>query len=165
MGFLDRLRGRAQGGARGGKPRFLKKMRRGKAAYKVYTAADAESARAFLSTKKVERPFYYVEVQTPEGDWGIDKEGLYLVELLPWQADLTLSECEGQICELPPMFNLAMAARGNVDNFVAKVRCGGCGREWMDGLRYQNATVVRCPECRKHNKVDSSSIHVHFANV
>ena len=107
--------------------------------------------KAFLMTRKVDRKLYYVEVDTPEGYWGTDIEGLYLLELLPWQTDLSLATCEGETCQWPTMVALQAAASGVNDNLIIRVRCGECGHEWMDGLRYQDTTVVRCPKCKTYN--------------
>jgi len=44
------------------------------------------------------------------------------------------------------------------DNFLAEIRCGRCGHEWIDGIRYSDVTRVRCPDCRAFNRVDSGSL-------
>jgi len=48
-------------------------------------------------TKRVDKKLYYIEVETPEGAWGMDIEGLYLVRLLPWQKNISLAKCDGYI--------------------------------------------------------------------
>lgn len=141
-----------------GRPTFVRTFKKGNNTYEVYEAASAEVARQFLLKKKVDRPLYYITVETPEGNWGIDKEGLYLVQLLPWQTDLNIAECTGSIIEPPSMFGLQLVVQGIGDNFIVKVRCEQCGREWLDGVRYQALTVVRCPQCRRYNRVDTSFI-------
>lgn len=123
--------------------------------YETYRASDAEAAKAFLLTKQVDRDLYYIVVETPSGNWGMDVEGLYLENLLRWQLDAGPVDCVGQIHSLPNRFGVVMAAQGNVDNFVVRVRCGRCGHLWYDGVRYQNNTLVRCPSCMARNTVDS----------
>jgi hypothetical protein len=95
-------------------------------------------------------------VETPEGDWGLDIDGLYLEQLIPFQLDINSAGCEGIICGMPTPASLQYAANGVTDNFVVKVKCGKCSNKWEDGIRYKNITVVRCPRCNSLNKVDSS---------
>lgn len=45
--------------------------------YEVYSGPDAETAKEFLKTKNVMQPLYYVVVETPEGNYGRDKDGIY----------------------------------------------------------------------------------------
>jgi len=125
--------------------------------YEEYKAGNAEQARRFLSTKKVTQPRYYVVVKTPdEGVWGVDVEGLYLEHLAPWQSDISLAQVEGKTGPgVPNLFALKCAAAGTNDNFIHGVICGKCGQEWIDGLRYQAVTVVKCPRCRTRNAVSS----------
>jgi len=124
--------------------------------YEEYKADRAEIARRFLLTKQVIEPAYYIVVETPEGVWGADVEGLYLERLAPWQSDTSLAEVEGKTGSgLPSLFGLGQAAAGNIDNFVHTVICGKCGGAWQDGLRYQSITVVQCPQCGTRNSVDS----------
>lgn len=161
MGLLDRLRkdkgeGEGEGGA--GEPRFVNKEQKGGNTYEVYKGSDAESAKAFLLAKSVTQPLYYIVVETSDGVWGADKEGLYLENLRPWQTDVGSAETEVASANVHSMSGLAMAARGITDNFISLVGCGACGKEWRDGVRYQNVTVVRCPDCGKKNKVDTSNI-------
>jgi hypothetical protein len=142
-------------------PVFFKNLQDGNRTYELYLEDDAEVAKAWLLTKKVEKPLHYITVKTKQGTWGMDKEGLYLTDLLPWQTDLSLSQIEGSIVGMPSMFNLAMAARGTADNFVVQVQCGkdGCNGLWHDALRYQNKTIVRCPKCSSYNFIDSGNIN------
>ncbi len=49
----------------------------GMGAKKIYKAPDKESALEFLKTQDTSRPFYYVEVETPSGWVGKDKDGIY----------------------------------------------------------------------------------------
>ena len=123
---------------------------------------NAETTKTFLLTKKVDKKHYYIVVETPEGNWGLDIKGLYLEKLLPFQTDIESATCEGHTCSMPDIFGLQMAARGINNNFIVKVQCGGCNQEWLDGLRYQNITVVKCPKCKTLNKVDSGNFHVIF---
>jgi len=145
--------------------KFDRKMKRGQATYELYTADDAEKAKKFLLSKKVTRGFYYIEVETPNGTWGIDKDGIYLVKLLPWQKDLSLGECEGQISAWPSMHAIMVASQGIMDNVVARIRCGKCKHEWWDGIRLEKATIVRCPKCQTYNKTRGGQTHIHVVHV
>jgi len=141
-------------------PKFVEKMQDGSRTYEYYKEADPEVAKAWLLTKKVDTPLYYIQVRTDRGTWGMDKEGLYLTDLLPWQTELSRAVVSGQIVGTVNMLGLAVAAKGIVDNFVIEVRCGksGCEGQWHDGLRYQNKTVVRCPKCSSYNVINSTII-------
>ncbi len=152
----DEALGRPQDArAAGAEVEFVEIRRTPEATYELYRADSAESARSFLESKTVDQRQYYIEVETPEGDWGVDIYGLYLVELVPYQLKIDSAQCEGSICGPPNPINLQTAYNGIADNFVVRVKCGQCGHEWSDGIRYQNATVVRCPHCESLNKVDS----------
>ena len=141
-------------------PKFIRKERTQGGTYEIYKGKDAETAKEFLMTKRVDEQQYYIVVETPEGNWGMDVKGLYLEKILPFQNDVSSAECEGATCGMPDMFGLQMAAKGFNDNFILKVECGNCKHQWQDGLRYQKITVVRCPKCKKLNKIDSSNFNV-----
>lgn len=143
-----------------GVPEFVTKRQTPSGTYEVYKGSDAESAKDFLKNKKVNENKYYIKVETPEGNWGIDINGFYLERLLPFQLDINSAKYEGSICGMPDIIGLQYAARGICDNFIVGMECGQCKHQWIDGLRYQNITVVRCPKCKSLNKVDSSSIRV-----
>ncbi len=144
-------------------PRFIQKLVKENRTYEIYKGKDVGSAKKFLMTKRVDKKLYYIEVVTPEGTWGMDIEGLYLVRLLPWQKNVSLAKCDGYIIPMSHSnFGLNMAARGISDNFVVKIKCGKCEHEWLDGVRYKNLTAVRCPNCKTINKVDSGNITVFF---
>lgn len=51
----------------------------GKNTYECYTAPDKGTALAFLKTKTVSKPLYYISVQTPAGTFGRDINGCYKV--------------------------------------------------------------------------------------
>jgi hypothetical protein len=160
MGILDRFFGKKSAPLGDGKaPRFVRKEETPGAIYEIYAADDAETARRFLLTKQVDQEKYYVMVETPEGTWGVDKLGLYLERLLPFQTDLSAAGCDGRTCSMPDPAGLEMAANGLNESFVIKVQCGKCQREWTDAVRYQNVTVVRCPGCKMLCKIDTSNIH------
>ncbi len=135
--------------------KFVEKRKTPEATYELYRAKDAASAKEFLESKTVEENKYYIEVETPEGHWGTDIYGLYLTKLLPFQLKISAAQCEGAICGSPNPMNLKIAYNGLADNFVVRVKCGNCGHEWRDGIRYDDATVVRCPQCDTLNRVDS----------
>lgn len=130
--------------------------------YEVYRATDAEVAKTFLLAKKVTKDQYYIIVETPQGNWGMDKLGLYLEHLLPWQSDISLAQIE--VANITPsnLASLEMAARGINDNFIANLECGHCKNGWVDGIKYSGISVVSCPKCKKFNKVDSSNCIVKF---
>lgn len=147
----------------GKQPRFVQKLQKENRTYEIYKGTDVESAKKFLVTKRVDKKLYYIEVETSEGTWGMDIEGLYLVRLLPWQKNISLTKCNGYIIPMSHSnFGLNMAARGIIDNFVVKIKCGKCEHEWLDGVRYKNLTAVKCPNCKTMNKVDSGNITVLF---
>ena len=145
-------------------PKFIRKEHGGTydSTYEIYEGTDAESAKAFLSTNRIDKKQCYIVVETPEGNWGVDMNGLYLEQLLPWQTNISSAECEGDIFPPYSTFGFEMAARGANDNFIIMVGCGKCGHEWQDGVRYQDITVVRCPKCKTLNKVDSSNFNAYF---
>lgn len=131
--------------------------------YVIFRGSDPEKAKQFLLDLPPvdEERFYYV-VETTDGNWGRDIEGLYLENLRPWQRDVAAAECRGAIVSVPSTGSVITAARGHVDNFIVQVGCGKCSSQWYDGLRYQDVTAVRCPACGVVNKVDSGSIVVHL---
>lgn len=45
--------------------------------YEVYTATSKLDALSFLENKKVTKKLYFIEVETPEGNWGKDHFGIY----------------------------------------------------------------------------------------
>lgn len=45
--------------------------------YRIHKGPDAASAKAFLQENPVTRPFYYIVVETPEGNYVRDIEGIY----------------------------------------------------------------------------------------
>ena len=141
---------------------FIQKQQKNASTYEVYQAPDAESAKAFLLTKTVIEPLYYIVVDTPDGSWGMDKIGLYLERLRPWQSDLSKMQCSGIAYHPENTTNAILAAKNINDNYVTRVVCRKCKHEWLDGVRYQNATIVRCPQCASYNKVYTSNFTVVF---
>lgn len=123
--------------------------------YEVYKAPSAALAKAFLSKKNLSGSDAHIIVETPEGNWCVDSEGIYLEKLLPFQLSLEQAQCRGQIKFPPSPLGLKLAAMGFSDNFTAHVKCGKCGHIWLDGLRYKNRTLVKCPQCQALNEVDS----------
>ncbi|WP_409199899.1 hypothetical protein [Methanobrevibacter sp. DSM 116169] len=61
--------------------KFLKKESKndafGENVWEVYSAPNKESAIAFLEGKVVSKNFYYIVVETPEGNFGRDINGFY----------------------------------------------------------------------------------------
>ncbi|MFG0333152.1 MAG: hypothetical protein ACF8TS_07310 [Maioricimonas sp. JB049] len=45
--------------------------------YHIYRAPDARTAKEFLLKNPVSQPMFYIVVETPEGSWGRDKDGIY----------------------------------------------------------------------------------------
>jgi uncharacterized membrane protein YhaH (DUF805 family) len=56
---------------------FLRETRDGSSVWIVYKAPCKADAMAFLSRQYVDKSQYYVVVETPEGNFGKDKEGIY----------------------------------------------------------------------------------------
>ena len=44
---------------------------------KIYNAPDKESAMEFLKSQDTNRPYFYIEIETPSGWVGKDKDGIY----------------------------------------------------------------------------------------
>ena len=145
-------------------PKFIQKKGIQGKTYEIYKGKDAESAKELLKSKKVDKQLYYIVVETPEGNWGLDIKGLYLEQLLSFQKNVNSAKCEGFTCGMPDLFGLEMASKGYNDNFIVRVECGKCKHQWDDGLRYKNITVVRCPKCKTLNKIDTKNLNVTFLN-
>ncbi|MGP3971078.1 hypothetical protein [Streptomyces sp. 6N223] len=127
--------------------------------YQTLAGDDAEQAKDFLRHETVEKEQYYIVVETPDGNWGADINGLFLENLRPWQTDTATAECRGQLRGLiGGGEGIAAAAHGWVDNYLVQVGCGRCGHEWIDGIRFRDATLVRCPACHARNLVDSGAV-------
>lgn len=141
--------------------KFIDKENKQGGIYEIYSANNAETAKGFLRSKEIDEIKYYCIVETPEGNWGKDINGIYLEQLLPFQVNTDNAECEGSVFQ-PDLKTLEMAARGMGDNFPSTVECGKCKHQWLDGVRYQNTTVVKCPECKTLNKIDSNQFEVYF---
>ena len=56
----------------GGITKICLKRQTSSGTYEVYRGNNAESARTFLASQKVDQKKYYIKVETPEGNWGID---------------------------------------------------------------------------------------------
>jgi hypothetical protein len=137
----------------------------GQATYLTLAGPDAEGAKAFLRGESVDRELYYIVVETPDGAWGLDIEGLYLEQLRPWQLDTGSAEYQVQAGSFAGNPRSAELARlGKVDNFLVWVGCGRCAHRWADGVRYQNRTLTRCPSCGAKNLVDSSNVQVYLVD-
>lgn len=140
---------------------FVAVERTGGNTYRTFRGNDAEKAKVFLRNEPVDAEFLYLVVETPDGTWGVDINGIYLEKLRPWQLRTDEADCAGTITALIDGFhNLGLAARGTSDNYVVEVACGKCSGEWLDAVRYRDLTLVRCPGCAAANLVDSSNIKV-----
>ncbi len=64
-----------------GKVTFVREDRQdgdgGIAVYRIYRAPNAEAAKAFLQENSVTKNLYYIVVETPEGNYGLDIKGIY----------------------------------------------------------------------------------------
>jgi hypothetical protein len=60
-----------------GKVVFVREDRSNNNVYCVYKGPDAASAKAFLDAHPVEKPLYYIVVETPEGTYARDRLGIY----------------------------------------------------------------------------------------
>jgi hypothetical protein len=49
----------------------------GTCVYRIHKAPDAASAKAFLENNPVSKPLYYLVVETPEGNYCRDSDGIY----------------------------------------------------------------------------------------
>lgn len=47
------------------------------AIYRIHKCPDAASAKAFLKKNPVDRKFYHIVVETPEGNYCRDIQGIY----------------------------------------------------------------------------------------
>ena len=45
--------------------------------YEIYKASTAQEARTFLEGKTVTKPYTYIVVETPQGNWCKDKDSMY----------------------------------------------------------------------------------------
>ncbi|MHA1812383.1 MAG: hypothetical protein ACTSYX_03000 [Candidatus Thorarchaeota archaeon] len=146
---------------------FVRKYTKEPYTYEVYSGPSKLAAQDFLHNKTVSARHYYVIVETPDGNWGKDVQGLFLEHLEPWQEDLDKAECEGRI--KPDSFvryrySAEMAAKGIQDNSLVDIVCGKCGKTWTDGVRIVGSkkTVVKCPYCGAHNLIDTSRHKIMF---
>ena len=57
--------------------RFKEKYTKGNFTYEIYQANSRADAQAFLGDRVVTQKFYYVVVETPEGNFGRDNVGMY----------------------------------------------------------------------------------------
>ena len=60
-----------------GKATYDRTDKQGPNTYEVYKAPSQSVALEFLKNKPVSKPLYYVIIETPEGNWGKDKDGIY----------------------------------------------------------------------------------------
>jgi predicted Zn-ribbon and HTH transcriptional regulator len=60
-----------------GKTTYVRKDVKGPNTYEIYKAPSKSVALEFLKMKPVTKSLYYVIVETPEGNWGKDIDGIY----------------------------------------------------------------------------------------
>jgi hypothetical protein len=103
-------------------------------------------------------------IDKPEIDGALVIRGEEMEDLLPWQTNTSLAKCDGTIIPMKGnfWFGVEMAARGINNNLITEVVCGKCKHQWLDGVRYQDITIVRCPECETYNKVNSGNFEMMF---
>jgi len=144
----------------GGDVKPLGTSQRGANTYESYACADLEAAQQFLLSREVDRPQHYVDVETPDGLWGMDINGIYQGHLPDWKKDLDLADCDGYTTG-PSIgtTSLEYCVKGLSDNFIVRIGCGRCEHEWLGALRYQADTIARCPSCGTYNRVNSSAHH------
>jgi hypothetical protein len=136
--------------------RFVEIKQTDQAVYQTLACDDPEIAKRFLMNERVDRALYYIIVDTPDGNWGLDVKGLFLEKLRPWQTDTANADCRGMITgAVDGMQSIRAAALGHADNWVTMVTCGRCDHVWVDGVRYCARTLVRCPNCQARNVIDS----------
>lgn len=80
MSFLSRLFKGSSGGVK--YDRTYSELKNGASGvinctYEMYQAKTAQEAKEFLATKVVAQPLYYVVVETPEGNWAKDIDGMH----------------------------------------------------------------------------------------
>ena len=56
---------------------FVREDRESHKVWRIYKAPSKADAIAFLSIRQIPRPFFYLVVETPEGNFGKDFDGLY----------------------------------------------------------------------------------------
>jgi len=56
---------------------FVREDSDGTSVWRVFRASGKADAMAFLSQQQVTRPLYYIIVETPDGNFGRDKDGFY----------------------------------------------------------------------------------------
>jgi hypothetical protein len=127
--------------------------------YVSYACSDPSVAKEFLRSTDVDRPMYYLQVDTPDGTWGKDIDGLYQPGLPAWKTDLSLADCDGAAVGIPDRRGFEYCVKGMSDNFVDEVRCGRCEHRWLDALRHGALSVVRCPSCGAYNRINTDHIH------
>ena len=59
------------------KVKFVRDEQRGKSQYKIYSGQSKESAMEFLQKNPVTESFYYIIIETPEGNYARDIMGIY----------------------------------------------------------------------------------------
>lgn len=59
------------------KVKHISTSQNGPNTYEVYKADSKEAALAYLQDRTVDKKLYYVVVETPEGSWGRDIQGVY----------------------------------------------------------------------------------------
>ncbi|MDR2774666.1 MAG: hypothetical protein LBC19_07990, partial [Tannerella sp.] len=59
------------------KATFVREDREANSIWVIYSAPSKADAMVFLSQQQIVRPLYYVIVETPEGNFGRDKDGFY----------------------------------------------------------------------------------------
>lgn len=142
-------------------PLQLKTVQNGQGRYVVFRGNDPEKAKRFLWDIGVDGLGLQYVVETTDGNWGADVDGLYLENLRSWQRNTDMATRIGKVLTVhDPIKALVNAARGSLDNFLVEIECGRCRSSWWDGVRYQDGTAVRCPRCRTINRVETQDISV-----
>ena len=77
QGGASSLLSRIFGGKQHPGVKFKEKAVKGRNTYEVYTAKTKDEALEFLRGKSVSKKLHYIVVETPEGKWGLDIDGIY----------------------------------------------------------------------------------------
>jgi uncharacterized protein YndB with AHSA1/START domain len=56
---------------------FVRESREASYVWMIHQAANKADAMEFLSQQQIDKPFYYMVVETPEGNFGRDEDGIY----------------------------------------------------------------------------------------
>ena len=73
----DKPKTQPKASTKGGKTTHVRTYQQGANTYEIHKAPSKSVALEYLKKKTVTKGLYYVVVETPEGNWGKDKDGIY----------------------------------------------------------------------------------------